>query len=1078
VNPSPNCPQCASSDVFFSKKHSYYICEDCRHTFTEEKPRLLRRIFLSYGHDEHATLAQRLKEDLEARGHEVWFDLERLSPGGDWERYIEEGLEWVAEDLARGCVVLLMTPHSVRRPGGYCHNEVARAISRSLTVVPVMVVRCEPPLSICRIQWLDMMDCVPVQERDERYEVKLERLAEALERGRLDFEGIQARLLARLKPLPFDADIAQHLERFTGREWVFERIDAWLREPEASRVFWITGAPGVGKTAIASWLCHHREVVAFHLCQHGHVQKSDPRRAVLSIAYQLATQLPDFEERLAALDLERLVPESNARTLFDCLVVQPLSGGFPDPGRTLIVLIDALDEATREGGNELASFGATEFLKTPPWLRLIITSRPDPEVTHPLQGLTPYELDTTIPENEADIRAYLERELRPYTREREVPRAAIDTIVARSEGIFLYAEWVRQELAQNRLSLERIEEFPKGLGGVYAEFFRRRFPDTGDYKKRIRPLLEVILAAHEPLGVDYVATIFRWSEYDRVNLLESLGSLFPVREGRIQAFHRAVGEWLTDQRKAGKNYFVSLWEGSKRLADQGWIEYERAASSMSGYALAHLPTHLAGIGRGEDLVTLLTDFGFLEAKIAGLGPQSLVEDYEMALGSDNLSAEEAQTLSLIQGAVQLSAHVLMEDAEQLAGHLVGRLMSHESAATRDFLKRVRRSPQKPWLKPLTPSLAQAGGALLRTLEGHTDDVRAVAVTPEGRRAVSGSGDKTLKVWDLESGALLRTLNGHASPVNAVAVTSDGQRAVSGAGSLSESKDNTLRLWNLETGAVLRTFEGHTDRVSAVAVTPDGRQVVSASKDETLRIWDMEKGILLRTLAGHTHWVEAVAVTPDGHRAVSGSLDGTLKVWNLDTGALLHTLEGHSWGIQAVAVTPDGHRAVSGSSDCTVRVWDLEAGVLLRTLEGHSRNVRAIAVTPDGSWAVSGSLGRTLKVWDLETGTLLRTLEGHSSWVEAIAVTPDGRHAVSGLGDATIKIWGLDAGAPLCSPQGHADGIGAIALTPDGGRAISGSFDKTLKVWDMETGAHLRTLAGHPGQWTIPSRYGTWKPAPA
>jgi hypothetical protein len=135
-------------------------------------PEVGRRTFLSYGHDEHLTLALRMKQDLEGRGHVVWFDAERLKPGADCERYIEEGLEWAAAIPQEGRVVLIMTPHSVRRPDGYCLNEVARALSRRLTVVPAMVVWCEPPLSICRAQWLDMRDCVPLEAQAGKYESK------------------------------------------------------------------------------------------------------------------------------------------------------------------------------------------------------------------------------------------------------------------------------------------------------------------------------------------------------------------------------------------------------------------------------------------------------------------------------------------------------------------------------------------------------------------------------------------------------------------------------------------------------------------------------------------------------------------------------------------------------------------------------------------------------------------------------------------------------------------------------------------------------------------------------------------
>ena len=120
------------------------------------------------------------------------------------------------------------------------------------------------------------------------------------------------------------------------------------------------------------------------------------------------------------------------------------------------------------------------------------------------------------------------------------------------------------------------------------------------------------------------------------------------------------------------------------------------------------------------------------------------------------------------------------------------------------------------------------------------DVVAVAVTPDGKRAVSASEDQTLKVWDLASGRELRTLTGHSDSVTAVAVTPDGQRAI------SASKDQTLKVWDLASGRELRTLTGHSDSVKAVAVTPDGRTVVSASSDNTVKLWDLETGEVLTT----------------------------------------------------------------------------------------------------------------------------------------------------------------------------------------------------------------------------------------
>lgn len=97
------------------------------------------RIFLSYGHDDYAPLALRIKRDLKVQHHEVWFDVEHLKPGGDWERYIEDGLDFASAVPEAGRFLLLLPPHSVRRPDGYCLNELARAFGRNLPIIPVVV---------------------------------------------------------------------------------------------------------------------------------------------------------------------------------------------------------------------------------------------------------------------------------------------------------------------------------------------------------------------------------------------------------------------------------------------------------------------------------------------------------------------------------------------------------------------------------------------------------------------------------------------------------------------------------------------------------------------------------------------------------------------------------------------------------------------------------------------------------------------------------------------------------------------------------------------------------------------------
>ena len=218
------------------------------------------RLFLSYGHDAHTPLALRLKSDLERRNHQVWFDQARLTPGTDWERYIEEGLDWVS--AAPGKFLMLLTPHSVRRPNGFCLNELARACALQLPIIPLMVSTVEPPLSICRIQYLDFRDCVPPEQHEPRYAAQFDKLLDSIDHDRLDFEGVQARLQRFLPPVEYEA--SRHLPRFAGREWVMREVEAWLTSRLASprRVLWITGEAGIGKSALAAWLCDRRPEIA------------------------------------------------------------------------------------------------------------------------------------------------------------------------------------------------------------------------------------------------------------------------------------------------------------------------------------------------------------------------------------------------------------------------------------------------------------------------------------------------------------------------------------------------------------------------------------------------------------------------------------------------------------------------------------------------------------------------------------------------------------------------------------------------------------------------------------------------
>ncbi len=277
---------------------------------------------------------------------------------------------------------------------------------------------------------------------------------------------------------------------------------------------------------------------------------------------------------------------------------------------------------------------------------------------------------------------------------------------------------------------------------------------------------------------------------------------------------------------------------------------------------------------------------------------------------------------------------------------------------------------------------------------------------------------------------LAVCRGHESGVNSVCVREDG-KIVSG------SYDRTVRVWDMEGNqlAVCRDNEG---MVYSVCVMRDGK-IVSGSHDATIRIWDME-GNQLAECRGHEKGVYSVCVM-EGGRIVSGSGDGTVRVWDMQANQLAEC-RGHEKGVYSVCVTKDG-KIISGSYDNTVRVWDLQ-GNQLAVCRGHEGGVRSVCITKNGK-IVSGSYDKTVRIWDME-GNQLAICRRDEREVSSLCITKDGKIVSACSGYTTVRLWDME-GNELAVCRGHQDIVNAVCLTNDG-KIVSGSSDKTVRVWDI------------------------------
>lgn len=653
-----SCPRCGKADQVFARNGTEFFCLACFRAFTAgsesaepgwitslltattEAP---QHIFLSYAHAQDE-IVRRIYDALVSRGHTVWFDHENIRHDDNWRQKIIKG-------LTESNGVLSFLSREAVRPGGVCLDELSIAVGVKYGNIHTVLLQKEkdvqPPSYLTHRQWLDMSDWQEhARQGGDHYNLwlreKIAMIIQAVENPESrDFAGKITAIREKLRL----EDIAISRQRwylqraFVGRKWLTAAIEQWLEDPAGGRLMAVYGGPGTGKSAFAAqYAYYNRRVAASVFFEHGNPHFNNATALIKELAFQLACRIPGYRDilHLRLTEDDRILSLSD-QELFEKLLAVPLSQHTIDGGHeTLCIVVDGLDECTDNERNSAAELLGYFAPRLPGWLRLLVLSRSDAEVTASLLPNATLTLSGTDEENRADLRLYLEERLASLLA--GVPDAShlLDEMTARANGVFLYAETLTDMILRGELDISDPEQYPADLSHSFRLWFSRCFPDDGVYRRLYRPWLGMIAAAPEPLPTeDLDGFRLRYDpDEDRYEVLPPDGLSTPVHERlrRLDSFliyrenafrqrtvsfsHRYFTEWLTGLTPEGHpraHRFHANAALSLRLLTRAWTQRLEQGTLLTAYqALFLLPCAIAADGR-EKAVTI--------AETAGLGEQ-------------------------------------------------------------------------------------------------------------------------------------------------------------------------------------------------------------------------------------------------------------------------------------------------------------------------------------------------------------------------------------------------------------------------------------------------------------------------
>ncbi len=339
----------------------------------------------------------------------------------------------------------------------------------------------------------------------------------------------------------------------------------------------------------------------------------------------------------------------------------------------------------------------------------------------------------------------------------------------------------------------------------------------------------------------------------------------------------------------------------------------------------------------------------------------------------------------------------------------------------------------------------ATGRLLTDFSPHREAIEYAEFSPDGRQIATASFEGSSKILDTKTGNVLHTLQS-SKPIYVTRFSPDGNILATGA------NDSCIYLWDAGTGKKIRTIKDDR-QISWVEFSHDGKLLLSSSWD-SVRLWDVKTGNPLAFSTDGGMESHATFSADDQYIAIA---NGSLRVFQRGTGKLIFYVDSEE--ITRSAFSKDGKRILTVSPSW-LKVWDLATGIPLLTMQGHKDVIYDAKFSPDNRSIASGSEDATVRIWDAYTGNLVSVLEGKAIAIEHAAFHPNGKNVIVPASNGSFMVWNTEEGKPEQQVEAHEGWITAVDISDDGKHLATASADNTAAVWDLETRTLIARMKGH------------------